>query len=162
MSGNPGAGKTTIAKIVEEITGAVRLTSDEVRVELFPKPTFSKQEHDELYAILNQRTEELLKSGQSVIYDANLNRLQHRQEKYDICERVGAKPVLLWVKTPREMARSRAVHDSRSHLWPPNETPGDMFDRVVDIVEEPNDAELYIRVDGQNASKETVITALGM
>src|SRR5215207_7043841 len=95
MFGYPGAGKTTTAEAIATLTGAVHLSSDKVRLELFPRPAFSQAEHDALYKTLNLRTEELLRQGKDVVYDANLNRYQHRKEKYDICQQTGATPKLL-------------------------------------------------------------------
>lgn len=162
MFGFPGAGKTTTAKIIEELTGAVRLSSDEVRVELFPEPLFSDEEHIALYAELNKRTEELLQSGKSVIYDANLNRYEHRAEKYTICHQTGAKAQLIWLHTERELAKSRAVQDSRSHLWPRSEQPETMFDRIADVVEPPTDSEHPIELDGTKIDSAYVADKLSI
>jgi predicted kinase len=162
MLGYPGAGKSTAAGIIQELTHAVRLSSDDVRVELFPQPTFSQTEHDSLYRTLNERTETLLRQGKDVIYDANLNRLQHRREKYDICKRTGATPVLLWVQAPRDVAKGRAMHDSRSHLWPPGETPNAMFERIADIIEEPGDNEPYITLDGTQLTPDYIRSQLNI
>jgi len=152
MLGYPGAGKTTTAKAIAEITGAEHYSSDLIRTELFPHPTFSQEEHDKLYAELDRRIEAALAAGKDVIYDANLNRLVHRQEKYDICKRTHAQSVLLWVKTPRELAKTRAVHDSRQHLWPKDEAPNDMFERIAKVIEEPDQNEPFIEVDGTKVS----------
>lgn len=154
MFGYPGAGKTTAAETIARLTGAVRLSSDAVRLELFPAPTFSQTEHDALYHTLDLRTEELLHQGKDVIYDANLNRYKHRKEKYDICKRAGAEPVLLWVQTPRDIARVRAVHENRRQLWPAGETPEKMFDRIADIIEEPGPAEPFLAIDGTKITDE--------
>jgi len=80
MLGYPGAGKTTTAHILSELTGAVRLSSDDFRFAMFPQPTFSNDEHATLYRTLDFVTEMLLANGVSVIYDANLNRYQHRAD----------------------------------------------------------------------------------
>jgi len=160
MLGYPGAGKTTAAKFIAELTGATLLSSDELRTELFQQPTFSQAEHRSLYEELNKHTEELLRAGIGVIYDANLNRFEHREEKYDICVRTGAKPVLIWVQTPSAMAKARAVHDSRQHLVPPNETPEDMFDRIAKVIEPPKPSEHAITLDGSSLERETVKQAL--
>lgn len=148
MFGYPGAGKTTAAALLHELTGAVHLQSDQVRLELFPQPTFSHAEHDELYRTLDTRTEQLLREGKSVIYDANLNRYQHRKDKYDICARSGATALLLWIQTPKDLAKQRAMHESRQHLWPRHETPEQLFDRVAGVIEEPAADEAYIAIDG--------------
>lgn len=162
MMGYPGAGKTTIAQMIAEQTGAVLLSSDLVRMELFPNPTFSQDEHDQLYATLDQKTEALLKAGQSVIYDANLNRYQHRKEKYEICAKVGAKPVLVWVRIAKDIAKERAVHDSRSHLVPQDETPEDMFDRIAHIIEEPHQDEPTVQIVGQDVTPEIIKATLSI
>ncbi len=156
MLGYPGAGKTTTAKIIEELTGAVRLASDEYRIRLFPQPSFSQAEHDQLYQELDTETERLLQAGTSVVYDANLNRLKHRQDKYAICRRVQARSVLLWVKTPKPVAKDRALHESRSHLWPPSETAEDMFERISSVIEQPGPDEPYIAVDGTKVTRHYI------
>ena len=156
MFGYPGAGKTTTAKIIEEVGGAARLSSDELRLELFPNPTYSQEEHDAVYAELNKRAEALLSEGKSVIYDANLNRYQHRLEKYELAERTHARPVLFWIQTPRELARERAVMRGHHHLVPKDETFETMFDRVSSVIEEPQEDEPVYTIDGVNLDKNAV------
>jgi predicted kinase len=162
MMGYPGAGKTTIAKLIAEQTGAVLLSSDAVRMELFPEPSFSQSEHDQLYAALDTKTAELLRDNNSVIYDANLNRYEHRQEKYQICQETGAQAVLVWVRTSKEVAKERATHDSRSHLVPQSETPSAMFDRIADIIEEPRDDEPAVQIVGEDITPEIIKAKLNI
>jgi len=161
MFGYPGAGKSTTAKVIERLTGAVRLTSDEVRIEMFPQPTFSQSEHDALYKELDKRAEKLLSEGKDVIYDANLNRRQHRKDKYDICDRANATSKLLWLQTDKTLAKERAVHESREHLWPEAEKPDQMFDRIAGIIEEPGEDEPFIAVDGTKVSPDYIRERLG-
>ncbi len=156
MLGYPGAGKTTTAKVIAQLTGAVHLSSDHVRTELFAKPSFSQEEHQKLYQELDAKTEELLGGGKSVIYDANLNRYQHRKDKYNICAKTGSKPVLIWVKTPRDLAKSRALHDSRSHLVPKDESADTMFERIANIIEPPKADEIPVIVDGTRVTKDYI------
>lgn len=156
MLGYPGAGKTHTAKLIEQITEATRLSSDEQRTEMFDKPDFSQEEHDKLYNYLDKKTEELLEAGKSVIYDANLNRKMHRQDKYKICEKTGAKPILVWVRTPKELAKERATHVERAHLWPKDETPHDMFDRIAGVIEKPTSEENPLEIIGQGLDAKKV------
>ncbi len=160
LFGYPGAGKTTVAKAIEKLTDAVRLSSDEIRFSHYNQPTFSQQEHDELYSFLNTETKRLLSKGTSVIYDANLNRFQHRQEKYDIAIATGAKAVLLWVQTPKHLAKQRAMHEDRLRFATHNENLGDMFDRISGVIEQPTDTERPIILDGTKASLQYVAEAL--
>lgn len=160
MFGYPGAGKTTTAKIIHELTGAEHLASDVIRLEMFPKPTYNQAEHDALYAELDKRTEELLKAGKSVIYDANLNRYVHRLEKYALCDRTKARAILLWVQAPKDLARERAVLRGHHHLVPQDETFESMFDRVSNTLEEPREDEPLYTLDGTTLDKNVVAEIL--
>jgi|SRR3989344_939163 len=162
MLGYPGAGKTTTAEVIHELTGAVHLSSDNLRVEMFDNPVYDQTEHDALYKALDEKAETLLSSGKSVIYDANLNRYQHRQDKYAICERTGAKPVLVWVQTPKELAKQRATETNRLHLVPRDETLVQMFDRIADLIEQPIATEPFLTVDGTKVTPEYVANVLGI
>lgn len=160
MMGYPGAGKTTAAEVIQQITDAVHLSSDKMRLEVAPKPVFSATEHDQLYTKLNQSTEELLAEGKDVIYDANLNRRQHRQEKYDIARRTGAEPVLVWVQTEKTLAKTRALDEKRSHLVPRDETADEMWERIATIIEPPQADEHPVIVDGTKISPDYIRSVL--
>ncbi len=162
MMGYPGAGKTTTAQMIAKLTGAVHISSDKMRLALFPEPKFTPEEHKLLYDELDHITRDLLRAGKDVIYDANLNRLIHRKEKYDVCQEVGAQAKLIWIKTKKDTAKQRAVHDSRSHLWPPDEPADKMFERISEVIEEPKSDEHYIAISGDHFSKEAVKKALGL
>lgn len=160
MFGYPGAGKTSVAKVVNELTGAQHLSSDEIRIELFPQPTYSQEEHDTVYRTLNERAEKFLAEGKSVIYDANLNRYAYRLEKYELCERTGAKAILLWVQASKELSRDRAVMRGHHHLVPKDETFESMFDRVTNVIEEPREDEPLYTVDGTHLNKDAIAEIL--
>lgn len=157
LLGYPGAGKTTFASALRRVTGAYHLSSDKMRLELFPDPTFSQYEHDVLYEELNELTKMILEDNEDVIYDANLNRYRHRAEKYELAKKLGVDFKLWWIKVPREIARARRVGEVTTYLIPDGETPENMFDRVVDVFEEPDlPSEPYIVVDGTKITDEYV------
>jgi hypothetical protein len=162
MLGYPGAGKTTTAEVIRELTGALHLSSDKLRHELFDQPGFTQPEHDALYKELDARAEALLAQGRDVIYDANLNRYQHRWDKYQICARAGAKPVLVWVQTPKDLAKQRATAMHRLHLAPADETLSQLFDRIAGIIEEPVPDEPYTAIDGTKVTPQYVANCLGL
>ncbi len=162
MMGYPGAGKTTVAEIIAGLTGAEQLSSDKIRLELFPNPSFNDFEHEALYKEIDRRTQRLLEERKSVIYDANLNRLRHRREKYAICEKVGATPVLIWVQTPREVAKQRALHESRAQLVPDDESLESMFERISEIIEQPDSSEKPVIIEGVNVSESIVRKKLSL
>jgi hypothetical protein len=163
LMGLPGAGKTTVAKEIESITKAVRLSSDEARLMIWPEPDFTESEHSQLYDYLNEQTENLLAAGKDVIYDANLNRREHRQEKYDLAKKVGADVVLCWVKTPEEIALERRITEAHHHkLVPKHEDAKSMFKRIASVIEEPGNSEPYIAFDGTKITKQYVARQLNL
>jgi predicted kinase len=159
IMGLPGAGKSTFAKHLQKITKAVRLSSDEFRLLIYPEPTFSQQEHDNLYGIIDHNVEHLLDKGYSVIYDANLNRKLHRQEKYALAKKYDAKVVLWCINTPDKLSKQRRIDDQDHNLLPEGETPANMFDRIAAVYELPEN-EPHIEFDGTNITEEKVRQAL--
>jgi predicted kinase len=163
MLGYPGAGKTTAAASIARVTGATHISSDEIRREILPNSTFTQDEHDLLYTELDERVAKLLSEGKSVVYDANLNRHAHRGEKYALAEAMGVQTVLVWVKTPHELARHRRVTAEPQHdLTPRHESPEQMFDRIAGLFEPPQDDEPYTELDGTKITDSYIQTALGI
>lgn len=160
MLGYPGAGKSTTAKRIKKLSGAKHLSSDAVRLELFPTPTYSQEEHDTVYRALDARAEAFLSQGKDVIYDANFNHYVHRAEKYRMCKRVGARPVLLWLQLPLELARDRAELRGHYHLVPIDETFESMFDRVTAAIEKPHKGEPVLKLDSATLTEDDLAKAL--
>ena len=164
MLGFPGAGKTTVAEHIHELTGAVHLSSDKIRLELFPDPQFTEEEHASLYKQIDERTEQLLREGKSVIYDANLNRYIHRKEKYDICARTNARAQLVWVQTDTELSKQRAtvlgVNDPARR--PFGNLDATVFDRLAGQIELPREDENPLIINGHEVTRETIAKALGI
>ncbi|MFV0534128.1 MAG: AAA family ATPase [Cumulibacter sp.] len=156
LMGLPGAGKSTLARALAEVTDAQLLSSDEMRKSMFIKPCFSQDEHDRLYGIIDHNLEHLLGFGYDVIYDANLNRKHHRQEKYDIAKKYDATVRLWWVTTDRELAKERRINEQDSLLLPKDETSAEMFDRIADILEEPAPEEPTTKIIGQNITPNSI------
>ncbi len=149
LMGLPGAGKTTLGKMIQKETKAIRLSSDEYRLLIFPEPTFTQQEHDNLYGLLDHNVEHLLEAGHSVIYDANLNRRHHRDEKYELAKRHGADVKLIWVKTDEDFAKERRKKTQDNRLIPQGETSEKMFDRIAAVFEPPQKDEPYETINGE-------------
>ena len=163
MMGLPGAGKTTAAKCIEKLTHAKRLSSDEARVMIWDNPSFTEQEHQELYLYLNDQTKHLLQAGKTVIYDANLNRYIHRAEKYQLADELDVDVQLIWVKTTKELAKGRRIDSAEHHhLVPKSEDPASMFERIADVIEEPDEDEPYTELDGTKISEEYVKEKLNL
>lgn len=165
MLGYPGAGKTTVSEYIHMFTGAVHLNSDQFRLRMFKDPlNVSDVEHENMYKIIDHITERTLRSGKSVIYDANLNRYEHRKEKYDIAKRVGANTKLIWVKTAKEEARKRATLDAEKH---PDHRPfgnmdSEVFNRLTSQIEPPKNGEEVLEIIGDKISEQAIRQGLGL
>lgn len=161
--GYPGAGKTTIAKLIAERTGAVHLWADHIRQEMFAQPTHARSESKQLYDKLNQEADELVGSGKSVIFDTNFNFYDDRELMRTIAAKNGAEVLLIWVTTPLGLARRRAVQLSKNQ---PTRLFGNMpvsdFERMAGNLQPPQPQENAIMIDGSNLQPETVYQALGI
>ncbi len=162
LMGLPGSGKTTTAKQISTITSAVHLSSDDYRLNLFNQPQFTQDEHESLYKILDYMCEVLLKNGISVVYDANLNRYIHRDEKYRLAKKLGVKTVLVHLSVHKQLAKERRLATQHHGLVPKHETPHDMFERIAGVLEIPGNDEPHIELDGTKITKAYVVEQLNL
>lgn len=147
--GVPGAGKTTIAKLVHDATGAVHLWADRERQAMFNQVTHSTTESQELYTRLNGQADALLAEGKSVIFDTNFNYRKDRDHLRAIADKHGAKTCIIWMQTPRSVARERALHDThRERNGYDQPMTAAEFDQLTDHLEPPTDNENFIIIDG--------------
>jgi predicted kinase len=158
--GAPGAGKTTVAKLIAERTGAVHLWADAERHKMFGQPTHSTQESIQLYEYLNHRAAELLDNGQSVVFDTNFNFYEDRQKLREIATRCGADTIVVWVSTPEAVARQRAVHAPELRNGYMVGMTGEQFDAIVAKLEPPAKNEKIIKIDGAKLDPEAAVRLL--
>ncbi len=161
--GYPGAGKTTIAKLIETRTGAIHLWADRVRQEMFDTPSHSRHESRQLYDKLNAETAAWLQQGQSVIFDTNFNFYEDRQLLRAIAKENGASTVLIWVTTPEDIAKNRAVEksDGETTRIYGNMTATD-FARMAGNLQPPRDDEQALKIDATNLVVDDVYLALNI
>ena len=154
MLGYPGSGKTTAAKIIHELTGAVHLWADHIRRERFGAPTYSHTENLELYNHMNELTAELLAAENDVIFDTNFSFYKDRRHLCDIAAAHRADTKLIWVTTPKSVARERATNGAHIHQ---TRVLGDMsvadFERMSRNLEPPRPNEPHITLDGTRLDK---------
>lgn len=78
MVGLPGSGKSTYAEKLSKEHNAILCSSDKIREELYGDEN-SQSNNDAVFKLLHKRIKELLKAGESVIYDAtNINSKRRR------------------------------------------------------------------------------------
>ncbi len=160
--GYPGAGKTKIAQIIAEETGAKHLWADLERHRLFPKPTHSRQESTELYEQLNQAAEYLLAQDKSVVFDTNFNFYNDRQKLRNIAARRGAETVIIWVNTPVDVARDRAVCSNKMRNGYPMNMSDAEFTAIVSKLQPPRKDEKIIKIDGTKIDRAGVMALLSL
>lgn len=161
MMGYPGAGKTTTALTLEQLTGAEHLWADKIRKQMFGQPTHSMAENLELYQHINQQTDQLLAAGKSVIFDTNFNFYKDRQKLRAVATKNDAGTVLLWVQTPKDLAKRRATKEAENNLSRVfGNMSDDVFERLSGHLEEPHTNEHPVIVDGTKVSKDYVSSLL--
>jgi predicted kinase len=80
VCGLPGVGKTTIAKDLAPLINGVVLSTDKIRKELMPNPTYKKQEKKLIYNVLLIVAKYLHQAGMNCILDATFNTENSRKE----------------------------------------------------------------------------------
>jgi predicted kinase len=159
--GFPGSGKTTIAKFIEEQTGAVHLWTDQERQKRFQNVTHSAVESAALYDTLNDRTAKLLMQGRSVVFDTNFNFRDDRKRLAAIAADASADLITIWVTTNRAFAKQRATHDTHRHRNGYSEVMKEStFDAIADRLEVPGPDETIVKIDGQNIDTKKLVRLL--
>lgn len=163
MVGYAGSGKTTTARILHELTGAVHIWADHERGKMFEKPTHSSAESRALYDALNLKVEQLLTEGKSVIFDTSFNRYADRQLMRNIAVRHGADARLVWVVADRSLARDRATHVTHSYRNGYKTTMAEeRWEQMADNLQPPADDEQPIVLDGTSITSAYVAEKLGL
>ena len=80
VCGLPGVGKTTLSKALAPLIDAIILSTDKIRKELIPNPTYSKKESEFVYEMLFLIAKYLHNAGKNCILDATFNREKSRNE----------------------------------------------------------------------------------
>ena len=129
---------------------------------MFDQPTHSQEESNRLYDYLNRLTFQLLSEGKSVIFDTSFNFLKDRNNLRDIAEEAGADTIVVWVNTPKDLSKERALHggNTRNHYDQP--MTEDQFERIAHHLEVPDDNEKYIKIDGTNVDKDALLKQLSL
>ena len=161
--GYPGSGKTTAANIICKLTGAQHIWADRERQKMFGRPTHTFEESAKLYNELNRRTRELLKSGDSVVFDTNFNYQKDRAYLQNLAADAGARTVIIEMTTPEETARQRALagqHAEKNGM--PNVMSQDTFERIVHHRQDYAPGEHPVYLNGEDITEASVKQALGL
>lgn len=161
--GYPGSGKTTVAKFIQQQTGAVHLWADQERQAMFANPTHSTKESQKLYNNLDIKAKSLLISGQSVIFDTNFNYFRDRELLRAIAKQAQAEFKLIWLTTAKETARERALHhthrDKNGYMLT---MTNNEFEHLTNHFEAPTIDEQPLKIDGAQLDYLIIGQQLGL
>lgn len=116
MHGLPGAGKSAFARQFAELAGLTHVSSDRFRYELFDDPKFNTSENNTILRLAAYMSEELLRRGNSVIFDMHLPTQRLRDGLARLVNDHNAELVLVWVQTDQETASWRSQHRDRRRV----------------------------------------------
>ena len=162
LVGYPGSGKTTISRIIHELTGAVHIWTDWERRTMFRQPTHSAAENNKLYDYLNTLTGQLLTDGKSVIFDTNFNFLKDRQHLRVIATQVGAETTVIWLTTSKGVSKKRAVHTGTIRNGYEATMSAEQFETIASHLQPPSKNEKVVKIDGLKLDAQRVKRLLGL
>ena len=156
--GYPGSGKTYFSERLAKEFNLFHLNSDKIRSEMFIKPNYSDEEHKAVLHFINWLVQELLKSGVSIILDANLNRYTQRVSFSKFAKKANSSYVLIHMKTPIEVAEKRLIRRrnikniEKKKYYKPIELS--VLHTLKDEMEYPNNKEPVLEIDGLKSYPE--------
>jgi hypothetical protein len=122
ICGLPGAGKTTLAKKIEEENRALRFSLDEWLITLFGRYEITPDNHaahvERVLAcrsVIWMMAERALRLGVDVILDDGFFLKEHRGQYKDLILKAGANPKLYFVDVDSEKLLTR-LHNRNSDL----------------------------------------------
>ena len=155
--GHPGSGKTYFTQRLADKTGAVRINADALRMNMFGSFDAAREFDKEtgklgqvIFKALDYATVQILKSGYSVIYDVQQNEKEIREKTSRLASDNNATPIVIWVKTPVEIALQRGqdrelTPDQQKHDY---ETMKASIEKHMKLLEIPTAEEKVITIDG--------------
>lgn len=162
--GSIGVGKSFFARQLASKTNTIRLNADAVRMSMFGSREGIERQNGhgqevnrQIFGVYDYVVKEILATKQSVILDvAQFNQLERRKELSRIAKEAGAKVILVWIETPRDIASYRVqnrdeLHDQRRVSA---ERARDIFEHHDKNFSEPIEGESVIKINGMVPFKE--------
>jgi predicted kinase len=115
LSGVPGTGKTTFARLLATRLGAAHIESDAIRRDLFPRPNYDSRESARVFARVEARTSEALEAHRSAVVDATNLAKDDRRRFFRAAKRSGASLVCVRLVAPDNEVRARLRRARSGH-----------------------------------------------
>lgn len=156
LFGYPGSGKSYVAEWLAPHFHAVHLRSDDLRVTMFggDRPDLHSGENKSLVnnAFEYAYGQILQAKSSSIVMDANYNQRRLRQRIAVKARRYGAEPIVVWVKTPENVAEARIKSraESGGHvIFDPH-----IIENMKKRMDVPDESERVIELDGLLTAEE--------
>ncbi len=107
VGGLPGTGKTTVARRLALACGGELIRTDVVRKLLYPQPTYTPAEVEQVYAEVMRRAVGTLRRGQYVVIDATFQRQSQRDAVEEIARQHGFPWRFVLVTAAEEVIATR-------------------------------------------------------
>ena len=162
FTGLPGCGKTTIAKEVkarlEERGIEVKvLELDEIRRVITPKPTYTDQEREVVYASLAYMAKLLFEVGTNVIVDATANRRRYRDRARELVPNFAEVYVKASLQTCIEREQGRKAVYSPQGIYAKAGKVDATVPGVDVAYEEPVDPGVVVDAEGQGSDQNAEV-----
>lgn len=141
MVGIPGSGKSFFAEKFAETFRAPCISEERI-AELIP------ENPDAVVPIATMQLDELLKTGQTVVFEGDTATRTARTELTKQARRAGYEPLLIWVQTDSATAELRATRQTRSSTH--RVISLEEFDRAVRRFTAPTAMEKPVVISGKH------------
>jgi predicted kinase len=152
MLGVPGSGKTYFSKKLAVELNAEYINADRIRYDLFGSINAGRtpENHRKTYELVNKKTIEALQSCRSVVRDNQNNSKSDRIWCKEQANKVLSKTIVIWIKTPKELAIKRGISrkGSNSQIKLSPQMASEFHRRSLAALEPPTGDEECIEIDG--------------
>lgn len=107
VCGPPGVGKSTVAELIADRTGADRLRTDVVRRDVVPDPDYTDEERRRVYEELFERASGALADDHRLVLDGTFQYRETRDRAADLAAEFGADFELVRVTCDEQTVRQR-------------------------------------------------------
>ena len=162
--GFPGAGKSYVARNLQNSVKIASVGADRIRHELFRQPRRDNQENAIITHLMNYMSDEFLSAGSGVVYDANAGRSAQRRNLREMAGRHRADYLLVWIQIDIENAFARTQrrdHRTADDKYSAEQTRA-TFDNEVALMQNPKDED-YVVISGKHSfgtQKSAIISRL--
>lgn len=107
VCGEPGVGKSRVARAIGDRLSATVYRTDEVRADRYDDPTYDTEETERVYAAVRDRGIETVTAGGRAVLDGTYRQASLRAAVAEAARRVGVEPLYVRVECSEAVVRER-------------------------------------------------------